>query len=72
MFNFQKYNKYKLYNLAEAFSLDSFDDEEDLQGQVNSKIKTTNFIEDFINSHILVDNDSPLTTFEEMAIGQLI
>ena len=72
MFNFQKkYNKYKLYNLAEAFNLDSFDDEEDLQGQTNSKIKTTNFIEDFINSHILVDNDSPLTTFEEMAIGQL-
>lgn len=71
MFNFQKYNKYKLYNLAEAFNLDSFDDEEDLQGQVNSKIKTANFIEEFINSHILVDNDNPLTTFEEMAIGQL-
>lgn len=30
MFNFQKYNKYKLYNLAEAFSLDAFDDEDEL------------------------------------------
>ena len=69
MFNFQKYNNYKLYNLAEAFNLDSFDDEDELEGQINSKIKTTNFIEDFIHSHILVDNDGPLNAFEEMAVN---
>ena len=70
MFNFQKYNKYKLYNLLEAFSLDSFDDEE-LQGQINSKVKPSNIVEEFINSHILVDNNNPLTPFEEVALKQL-
>ena len=72
MFSFDtKYSKHKLYNLAEALSLDDFQNDEEIVDE--KPVKISDFIsvdpfDDFINARIIGNLDTPLNLMEQVLI----
>lgn len=74
MLNFEN-NQYKLYNLAEALSLDDFQDNSNIADDESliskSNVVQFNRFEEFAKSRLLKGNDEPLKPIDEILIKQV-
>ena len=74
MLNFEN-NQYKLYNLAEALSLDDFQDNSNITDDESlvskSNVVQFNRFEEFAKSRLLKGNDEPLRPIDEILIKQV-
>ena len=74
MLNFEN-NQYKLYNLAEALSLDDFQDNSNITDDESliskSNVVQFNRFEEFAKSRLLKGNDEPLKPIDEILIKQV-
>ncbi len=70
MFQFDK--EYKLYNLAEALSLEDYDDIEepvvDRHNDISSDIIDVNPFDDFAKLRLIGNNDTPLSPMEQILV----